>query len=209
MFTEPRCQIIAVHTSLTILETICQLALRGVENFFAGRSKDHRQSHRCYTIISNSSVGLHPRWTSKYLIPWTGNESPVLHPLNANSCLKLSIFRYHSTHFVSYFLSLFGIEVDDPSASPTDTVPRIFHMVKLQQCYRFRAPVFFRYRRRWRPPDRLTSPLFWRELFSRYPFLFLWDHICPLIILQRKSGCCNWWKCAINNFQRYNWSFRD
>ena len=56
--------------------------------------------------------------------------------------LKLSIFRYHSTRFVSYFLSLFGIEVDDPSASPKDTVPRIFHMVKLQQCYRFRAPVF-------------------------------------------------------------------
>ena len=51
MFTEPRCQIIAEHTSLTILETIYQLALRGVENFFAGRSKDHRQSHRCYTII--------------------------------------------------------------------------------------------------------------------------------------------------------------
>ena len=39
---------------------------------------------------------------------------------------------YLSTLFVSHFLSPFGIEVDDLRACPTDTVPRIFHMVKLQ-----------------------------------------------------------------------------
>ena len=51
--------------------------------------------------------------------------------------------KYLSTRFVSYFLSPFGAEVDDLLACPTDTVPRIFDMVKLQHCFRFRAPIFF------------------------------------------------------------------
>ena len=38
---------------------------------------------------------------------------------------------YYRSRFVSYFLSLFGVEVDDLLACPTDTVPRIFDMVKL------------------------------------------------------------------------------
>ena len=50
MFTGPRCQIIAVHTTLTILETTCQLALRSVEKFLAGRSK--RSSAESMVLLS-------------------------------------------------------------------------------------------------------------------------------------------------------------
>ena len=60
-----------------------------------------------------------------------------------------------TTRFVSLFLSPFGIEVDDLLACPTD----ISHG-KATTMFSLSCANFFRFRRRLRMPDRLTSRLF-------------------------------------------------
>ena len=143
---------------------------------------------------SNSTVGLYPRWISMYLTPWT---APVLHPLNVNSCVSNEV-SFNSLRFAFslsfWHWSWWSISLSDGHSSSHISHGKAMTMLPLSWAN------FFRFRRRLRSSDRLTSCLFWRKLFARNPFLFLRDHLRHLIILQRKSRCCYWWKCFINIF---------
>ena len=84
------------RSTLTILEKTCQLALRGVEKLLRWPLKGSSAESLVRKPSSNLVVGLYPRWTSIYLTLWT---APVLHPLNANSCV-LNEIPFNSLRFL-------------------------------------------------------------------------------------------------------------
>ena len=69
--------------------------------------KDHRQSHRYYYHFRFNSWTV-PCWTSIYLSPWIGNESPVQHSFIKRKflCLKWSIFQLASFRIFSFLSAL-------------------------------------------------------------------------------------------------------
>ena len=97
-----------LYTSLVISETTCQLAHRGVEKLLRWQLKKIIGRVIGITIISDSIVGLYPCWTSIYLSPWIGNESPVQHSLIKRKflCLKWSIFQLASFRIFSFLSAL-------------------------------------------------------------------------------------------------------
>ena len=112
--------------------------------------------------------------------------------------------KYRSTRLVSHFLSLFGIEVHDLLACPTDTVPHIFNKVILQRCFRFRAPNLIPLSSALEAVWSLDLPSVFTKAFRSLSILISERSFTPLDNFKRKSRCCYRWKCSIYIFLRFS-----